>query len=306
MFFTGIDIGGTTVKSCIMNDAGRIVYQSTIGTVKGDPETLARNIVLSLSGFRSPISAIGISCAGRVNTLTHMITAANLQWRNVPFELIMENIAGCPVAADNDVSGALRSESRVGVCVGETDVLYVSLGTGIGGAVLINGESYRGYDNTGIEIGHIITHADGLPCTCGGRGCFEQYASSTALKMRSGVPTREVFRQVRAGNPEMTHILDNYVHELCIGLAGLIRVFSPHMVVLGGGIGSAGEILLTRVRRELSENCASIPYEPLPIIESAKLGNTAGSVGGCFLAGDLMGVPIQVNGELEIRKKPEF
>ncbi len=294
MFFAGIDIGGTTVKSTVMNEFGRIVYQSTIGSVKGDPYKLAENIASGLSGFRSPITAAGLSCAGTVNRITHTITASNLKWMEVPFESIMEEVLHCPVAADNDVAGALCAESRAGVCAGEKYVVYISLGTGIGGAFLVDGKPFRGFDNTGGEIGHFITHADGLPCPCGGRGCFEQYASSGSMTKRAGVPVREIFRQVRAGNPQMIAILNDYVHELCIGLAGIVHIFRPHMVVLGGGIGAAGEELLGRVRAEMEGHCPSIPNTPMPVFVSAMLGNLAGSVGGCFLAGDLMGVPIRV------------
>jgi len=294
VFFAGIDIGGTTVKSTIMNEYGRIVYQNTIGSVKGDPCLLADHIAGSLSGFRSPIAAAGLSCAGQVNRETRLVNAGNLKWRDVPFMDIMEQALRCPVDADNDVAGALYAESQVGVCVGERYVAYISLGTGIGGAFLIDGRPYRGWDNTGAEVGHMITHAGGLPCSCGGRGCFEQYACSSALTKRAGVPVREVFRQVRAGVPEMIDILDDYVHELCIGLAGIVNVFRPRMVVLGGGIGSAGEVLLSRVRYEMTHNCPSIPEGPMPVFVSASLGNLAGSVGGCFLAAEIMGVQIQV------------
>ena len=294
MFFAGIDIGGTTVKSTIMNENGRIVYQSTIGSVKGDPDQLAANIAAGLSGFRSPITAAGLSCAGKVNRETRLITATNLKWLEVPFEEIMENALQCPVTADTDVAGALYAESRVGACVGEKYVAYVSLGTGIGGAFLVDGKPFRGYNNTGGEVGHMITHAGGKPCPCGGKGCFEQYASSSSMTRRAGVPVREIFRQVRAGNPDMIALLDDYVQELCIGLAGIVHVFFPHMVVLGGGIGSAGEILVSRVRTVMETNCPSLPHSPMPMFVSAQLGNLAGSVGGCFLAGDMVGVPIHV------------
>lgn len=294
MFFAGIDIGGTTVKSTIMNEYGRIVYQSTIGSVKGDPYKMAEDIAIGLAGFRSPIASAGLSCAGQVNRETRLVTASNLQWLDVPFIDMMEDVLRCPVDADNDVAGALYAESQVGVCAGEDYVAYISLGTGVGGAFLIGGRPFRGWDNSGGEIGHMITHAGGRPCSCGGRGCFEQYACSSALTRPAGVPVREIFRQVRAGVPQMIAILDEYVHELCIGLAGIIHVFRPHMVVLGGGIGSAGDVLVSRVRYEMQHNCPSIPNSPMPAIVSATLGNLAGSVGGCFLAAEIVGVQIHV------------
>ena len=293
MFFLGLDIGGTTVKSCVMSDSGRIVYQFTIGSVKGDPDALARNILTAMSHFRSSIAAVGISCAGMVNTGTHLISASNLKWRDVPFEAIMEMKTGCPVIADNDVSGALRAEHEVGICVGEKNVAYIALGTGIGGAFLIGGKPYRGTDNTGGEVGHIITHADGLPCACGGRGCFEQYASSSALTKKAGCPAREIFRRVRAGDESMIRILEEYCHELCLGLVSIIHIFRPDMLILGGGVGSAGEALLSRVRRELDENAPGLKGLLMPRIVTPRLGNAAGSVGACFIAAEAIGVTIR-------------
>ncbi len=293
MFFLGLDIGGTTVKGCVISDGGRIVYQITIGSVKGDPDALAESVITAMSNFRSSIAAVGISCAGTVNTGTHLISASNLKWDNVPFEAIMEMKMRCPVIADNDVSGALRAEHAVGVCAGENNVVYIALGTGIGGAFLINGVPWRGPDNTGGEIGHMITHADGLPCACGGRGCFEQYASSSALVKKAGCPAREVFRRVRAGDEDTIRILDEYVHELCVGLTGIIHIFRPEMLILGGGVGSAGEALLSRVRRELDTNAPGLQGLAMPRIVTPRLGNAAGSVGACFLAADAIGVTIR-------------
>ena len=293
MFFLGLDIGGTTVKGCVMSDGGRVVYQITIGSVKGDPDALANAIITALSGFRSTISAVGISCAGTVNTRTHLISASNLKWDSVPFEAIMEIKLGCPVIADNDVSGALRAEHAVGVCVNENNVVYIALGTGIGGAFLINGEPYRGSDNTGGEVGHMITHADGLPCACGGRGCFEQYASSSALTKKAGCPAREIFRRVRAGDESMIRILEEYCHELCIGLRSVIHMFRPDMLILGGGVGSAGEALLSRVRQEFERDPAGLRGLAMPRIVTPRLGNSAGSVGACFLAAEAIGVTIR-------------
>ncbi len=300
MFFAGVDIGGTTVKICVISSAGRIVYQTTIGSVKGNPEALADRICAALSVFRSPIAAVGISCAGTVDTAAHLISASNLRWEQVPFEAMMEIRMRCPVLADNDVAGALRAEHAAGVCVREKNVVYVSLGTGIGGAMLVDGRPYRGFDNTGGEIGHMITHADGLPCTCGGRGCFEQYASSSALTKKAGVPAREFFRRVRAGDEAFIRILDEYTHELCIGLSGLVHIFRPEMLILGGGVGSAGDVLLERVRTEMTERTPSLPGKPMPRIVGALMGNNAGAIGGCFLAAEAVGAAIEAS-QLQVR-----
>ena len=164
-------------------------------------------------------------------------------------------------------------------------ILFFSIGTGIGGAFLIDGRPFRGYNNTGGEIGHMITHADGLPCACGGRGCFEQYASATALsRMAGGIPVPEVFARAEAGDPSMSDVLDAYAHELAVGLSGLFAVFRPQVLVIGGGVSEAGEPFLRRVRFHAYEKCPSTPAQEKPDIRLARLGNMAGVIGGAALA----------------------
>lgn len=285
MFFAGIDIGGTAVKLCVMNERGQILREGAVDTIRDDPEGLADRIAEALEGMNYPLTAAGVSCAGRVNTQTGLIIASNLRWMKVPFRAILEQRLGCPVSIDNDVAGALYGEWTQGACQDERNVLYITLGTGVGGAFLLDGKPYRGHNNTGGEVGHMITHADGLPCACGGRGCMEQYTSMTALsRMAGGISTYEVFRRAEAGDEAMNRVLDQYAHELAIGLANLTGMLRFELVVLGGGGANAGEPLLRRVRDQLYNHCPSMPTQELPRITLATLGNKAGMIGGGMLA----------------------
>lgn len=285
MYFAGIDVGGTAAKLGVLDESGQILFRDSVKTGKESPETVADRIAESLAKFPHKIDAAGISCAGSVNLQTRRVEAGNLDWWDVPFAEIMETRLGCPVAIDNDVAGALIGEWKHGACRGKNNVVFLTLGTGVGGALLINGQPYRGFDNTGGELGHIVTHADGLPCTCGGRGCLEQYASATALsRMADGMDTREIFRLAEAGDAAMNAVLEQYVHELVIGISSLTSALRPDLVVLGGGISNAGEPLLRRVLDHMEHQCPSIPRKDFTPIVLAHLGNMAGMIGGAMMA----------------------
>ncbi len=283
--YAGIDVGGTSVKMGCADASGRLLCQKTVPSIRGNAKALAERIAEEIRSFGMPVGAAGVSCAGRVNLLNGTVTASNLRWKEEPFAALLEEALGMPVRVDNDVAGALRGEWRFGACAGEKNVVYLSIGTGIGGAFLIDGRPFRGYNNTGGEIGHMITHADGLPCACGGRGCFEQYASATALsRMAGGIPVPEVFARAEAGDPSMSDVLDAYAHELAVGLSGLFAVFRPQVLVIGGGVSEAGEPFLRRVRFHAYEKCPSTPAQEKPDIRLARLGNMAGVIGGAALA----------------------
>ena len=283
--YAGIDIGGTTVKlGCVCSD-GSLLRQSSIPTVKGNAQILAERIKEEINSFGIPIRAAGCSCAGRVNHITGTVIASNLQWNGEPFAAVLERALGVPTHVDNDVAGALRGECAIGACKGEKNVVYLSIGTGIGGAFLMDGKPFRGYNNTGGEVGHMITHGDGIPCACGGHGCFEQYASASALsRMAGGAAVPEVFARAEAGDARMCEVLDAYTHELAIGLSGLIAIFRPQVLVIGGGVSEAGDSFLRRVRVHVYEKCPSTPAQEKPDIRLAQLGNMAGVIGGAMLA----------------------
>ncbi|MBO4367252.1 MAG: ROK family protein, partial [Clostridia bacterium] len=223
----------------------------------------------------------------RVDPATGIVDAGNLGWWQVPLRSVMEKRLGMPVHIDNDVQGALYAEWKTGICKDAENVVYISLGTGIGGAFLINGRFYRGRGHDGAEIGHMITHADGEPCACGGRGCFERYGSAAALsRMAGGANTRVVFSRAAEGDAAMTDILKRYTHELCIGIASVSVIFRPDMIVLGGGLSNAGNALLDPITEELSTASPTIPKGKPPVVKLALHGNEAGVIGAALMAMD--------------------
>lgn len=285
MLYAGLDIGGTSVKLGVLDDQGNCLMQTSVPTLDAEPAGLADRLAEALKGYRGKLKAAGISCAGTVNLETRRVTASNLRWRELAFADMLAERIGCPVEMDNDVAGALMGEWKNGACAGERNVVYVSLGTGIGGGFLVNGAPFRGSDNTGGEVGHMVTHADGDPCPCGGQGCWERYASAPALRrLAGGIETEEVFRRAEAGDAEMNAVLDQYVHELVIGLANLCAMMAPELIVIGGGLSRAGEPLLRRVEDQMRNRRTSMPGAKVPKIVLSTLGNQAGMIGGAMLA----------------------
>lgn len=288
MYCAGIDVGGTTVKLGIFDEQGEMIRKGAVDTVRGDARALAKRVAEGLKAFGLPLETAGVCTAGCVNLETGLVTASNLGWSDVPFAKILEEELGCPVAIDNDAAGALMGEWKKGACQGEENILYITLGTGIGGAFVVNGKPMRGHDNMGGELGHIITHADGLPCPCGGKGCFEQYASATALmRMAGGLDGAEIFARAEAGDEEMNRVLDAYTHELAIGIANMVTLLRFEVVVFGGGVSHAGEALLRRVRDQVYNHCPAMGRQTHLRIMCAQLGNAAGIIGAGMLALEL-------------------
>ncbi|MDW7656538.1 MAG: ROK family protein [Bacillota bacterium] len=283
MRIAGIDIGGTTVKIGLFEPDKGLIGRTQLATITGNPEALVDSIKETVQQLA--VDFIGIGTAGAVDTSTGLVTAGNLHWRDVPLRQLMEQRLCCPVWVDNDAQAALMAEHYNGACAGFRNVVYLTLGTGIGGALLLGGKPWRGHDNTAGELGHIITHADGLPCSCSKCGCFEVYASASALsRMAGGLAAKDVIDAARAGDPEYLDLFAVYLHELGIGLVTLIMIFNPEVIVIGGGISSAGDILLEGIRREVKALFAGRPNYFKGTIQLARHRNDAGMIGAAVLA----------------------
>jgi len=281
--YAGIDIGGTSVKIGFF-DANRVLLRrETLPSVVGDPKTLADQIAAVVR--QMPVDRIGVGTAGAVDPEKGLVTAGNLNWREVPLRQLLEARTGLPVRIDNDAQVALLAEWLSGACQGASNVVYLTLGTGIGGALILDGKPWRGHTHTAAELGHIITHADGLPCSCSRRGCFEMYASASALsRLGNGRSAKEIIDAAARQEAEPSRIFQSYLHELGIGLVTLIVVFNPEVIVLGGGISAAGDILLQGCRAEISRQFAGRPGYFLGDIRLARHGNDAGIIGAASLA----------------------
>ena len=285
--YAGLDIGGTSVKLGVVGAAGQLLRRASAPTPIGDPSAMAALCARLVQENCPEAAGVGVACAGRVDRRTGEVTASNLSWVRAPFAALLKERLGHAPALDNDVQTALYGEWRAGACKGYTDVLYVALGTGIGGGMILRGKPYRGPDNMGGEIGHMVTHAQGDPCPCGRSGCFERYASAKALeRMSGGMDARSVFARAQAGDPAMNELLNRYIGELCIGLSNLHALFHPQMTLIGGGLSYAGPFLLDAIRRGLNAPGVLPVDAPTPRVELAALAGDAGVIGAAMMAID--------------------
>lgn len=312
MLAIGIDLGGTFIKAGVVDDGGNILIKGSrpTGVERGHEATIRDMADLSLellekSGHTlDEVDSIGIGIPGVINNDGVVPLLTNLFWHDVPLIDKMRAYIDKPVYVANDATVAGFAESIAGVSAGTRSSVFVTLGTGLGGGVVLDGKPFVGAHGVGTEIGHMMLVLGGVPCTCGNRGCWERYASATALirmgrermaaepegmiaREASGdaekVTAKLVVDCAKAGDPGARAVFDEYVYYLAAGLANMVNAYDPEVIVLGGGVSAAGDFLLDAVRRKLPE---LIFYKTMPYarVEIATLGNDAGLIGAAMLA----------------------
>ena len=286
MYIAGIDIGGTNLKFALFDEALTKVYSSLTKTVRGDSRACARQIRELIAQAPHRPDLVGAGVPGAVFRATGKVNSGNLRWAGVPFGKTLGEELGLPVWLDNDAQAALAAETlQGGSCYGLSDVVYLTLGTGVGGALLISGKPWRGYDNGAAELGHFITHAGGIRCACGLKGCFEMYASAAALsRFSGGARARVVLDKAAQGNSDMIDALDRYAREVAIGVCSLYMIFRPQAIVLGGGVSAGGEILIERVLKQIPSAYNFDARQMAGVLRLAKCRNDAGMLGAAALA----------------------
>lgn len=312
-YYAGIDLGGTFIKCGIVDENGNILVKDQIPTGKDRPyeeiaadmAALVRRLAESAGIEESDLRAAGIGSPGTVNSKKGVIIYANnLQWKNVPLGGAVAEALGVPVFVTNDANAAALGESFAGAAKGYESSIFVTLGTGVGGGIILDGKLFEGNRSAGAEIGHMVIRAGGEKCTCGRRGCFEAYASATALirqtkeamKKNPGsalwkvcpdieqVNGKTPFDALQTGDKTAERVIKKYVTWLAEGLANLANVFRPNAIVLGGGVCAAGDALLEPLRRKMNRLLyGGSKYAPVPIA-IASLGNDAGLVGAAHFA----------------------
>ena len=312
MLYIGIDLGGTGIKAGVVDEGGNIIAKASCPTlpergyeaVIRDMANLAIDVAKQSGHTMDDIKAIGIGLPGIMDQRTGIVPfCTNLAWRDVPLVKEMAKYTSVPVFADNDATVAGLAESVAGVSAGCENSVFVTLGTGVGGGVVLGGKVFSGSHGVATEIGHMMTVVDGELCTCGNRGCWERYASATALiregrklcaekpetallKAVNGDPAaitaKHVIDLAKAGDPDCSALFDNYVHHLCAGLVNLINLYDPEVIALGGGVSHAGQFLLDAVREKMP---AMVFFKTMPYarVELAKLTNDAGIIGAAML-----------------------
>lgn len=312
MYFIGIDVGGTGLKVGVVDENGKIYSKVSCPTgierghepVIHDMCTLAMKAAEEANIAWEDIVSVGVGIPGLHDNITKRVPfCTNLKWHNVPLIDLMEKELHKPVYVDNDANVAGLAESVAGATRGCKSSIIVTLGTGVGGGIIINGRIFTGSHGVASEIGHIITVAGGEMCTCGNRGCWERYASATAL-IREGrkfasenpdsrlaqsvggdlskIEARSVIDLAKEGDPGCVELFDNYVEHLCVGLVTLVNVYDPEVIALGGGVSKAGDFLLDKVNARLPGMIffKSMPYARIVL---AEMGNDAGIIGAAML-----------------------
>lgn len=304
----GIDVGGTKVLAGVVDESGRVTAtarRSTPGRRVDSRmvEDALTEALEDVTGGHTPY-AVGVAAAGFVDAQGERVRfAPHLPWLDEPVRSRLQERWGVPVLLDNDATAAAYAEATLGAARGLDDVIVVTMGTGIGGGVVLGGRLHRGLNGMAGEFGHMKVVPDGLPCECGGRGCWEQYSSGSALVRfaRDGMGTMPTMLEERcAGNPafltgpmvtEAAEAGDLLAREafghvgdwLGIGLANLVAAFDPECIVVGGGVSAAGDRLLEPARNALMRSLVGAGHRDVPPVVPARFGPEAGLVGAAEL-----------------------
>jgi glucokinase len=306
----GIDVGGTKIAGGVVDDAGTILTTARRESPATDTEAIQREIEDLVAELRTQhdIVAVGVGAAGFVDARrATVLFAPNLAWRDEPMRDDLERRVGLPVVIENDANAAAWGEFTFGAGEDVEDFVLVTVGTGVGGGLVFNGQLHRGAFGVAAEIGHLRVVPDGRLCGCGNRGCWEQYASGSALvrdtreqAARGSLIARTLLDRAGGDVEGITGPLitaaaqegDEFAREqlaslgrwLGEGIATLTAVLDPAVVVIGGGVSEAGELLLGPIRSHFRANLTGRHYRPELEIREALLGNRAGMIGAADLA----------------------
>ena len=309
MYRIGIDLGGTNIAAGVVDEAQHIVAEVSLPTgASRGPEAVAEDIcrAATLAMEKAGITAahcasVGIGSPGTCDSRRGVVVRAyNLGWFDVPVCDMVTRRLGLPCRLSNDANCAALAETVAGAAVGVRSMVMVTLGTGVGGGIISDGKLLEGVGGTGAEVGHTVLVLDGEDCTCGRKGCWEAYASATAL-IRQGkraaaaqpgsllagyggaLTGKDVFDAAAAGDAAAQAVVDRYCVYVAAGVTDLVNILGPELVLIGGGISRQGERLLAPVREYVAANCFGGHDRQPPDIRCAQLGNEAGIIGAAAL-----------------------
>lgn len=306
----GVDVGGTKIAGGVVDERGVIQHRTRRDTNPDDAEALMASIidVARELAETQTVAAVGVGSAGFVDAQrSTVLFAPNLAWRDMAVRERVMAATGLPAVVENDANAAAWGEFRFGAAADLDHMVCVTIGTGVGGGMVLGGELYRGAHGIGAEIGHMQLVPDGYLCGCGLYGCLEQYGSGTALvreatgmaKERPGDAERLlalagghpagitgplVTQAARDGDPAALASFNLVGRWLGEGLASLTALLDPEVFVIGGGASEAGDLLLDPARERLAEKITGKGHRPEPVVRLATLGNDAGIVGAADLA----------------------
>ena len=287
------DIGVTNIRYALCVEQFRLSDVHTVPTraQQGGQQIMER--LLEIIGTYQNIDRVAVSTVGQVDSQNGIVvySAGNIPYyTGMMIKKRIENDTGLPTYVENDVNAAALGEAHFGAGQGQKDFLCLMYGTGIGGALYLNGQLYKGSASCAAEFGHMITHAGGLDCPCGGKGCYERYASTKALIEKVRTATNKpldaftIFEKENLQDPAVRAVVDQWIDELILGLTNLIYIFNPPLVILGGGVINEDyiiELIDRKIYKNMMEN-----YKKVNIVRT-KLGSTAGLLGAAYAAAQL-------------------
>ena len=311
-YYIGIDIGGTNISTGVVDETYRIVGRSRIKTENGRPYSeVIQDILESVrQAFadakieKEEVKWIGAGCPGTCNPETGIVEYSNnLRWENVPLLSDIENAFGKKTYIDNDANAAAYGEFLAGAAKGSKNAIVITLGTGVGAGIIINGKIFSGTNYAGGEIGHTVIVVDGYQCTCGRRGCFETYASATGLARMTKealdqhpeskiaqlveadgrISARTAFNAAKMMDDVGQAVVDRYIKALACGITNTINIFQPDILCIGGGVCNEGARLLDPLKELVAKSVYSRNNKKNTEICICSLGNDAGIIGAAML-----------------------
>ncbi len=312
MFTIGIDLGGTNIVAAVVDEKYNIIAKAKTPTavprsaelIFDDIAKVCKEAVEKAGLTMNDISSVGLGTPGTVNSDGVIEFANNLNFDNVPAkDMIIERLGDKPVYVANDANCAALGEAYAGCGNGAKNFIAVTLGTGVGSGVIIDGKIVTGVNNAGGECGHMVIVVDGEACTCGRHGCWEAYASATALinqtkkameqypdsvmhqlaKEEGKVSGKTAFDAMRRGDIAGIKVVDQYIKYVACGIINLVNALQPEIICVGGGICNEGETLLRPLRRYIEAERYSVYSKIQTKILEAELGNDAGIIGAAIL-----------------------
>lgn len=311
-YYVGIDLGGTNIVAGVVDENYKIIATAKTKTncprpdkaIADDMAKMALEAVKNAKLTIDDIEWVGIGTPGIANNKTGIIEYSNnLGFNNTPMVKYIQETIDKPVFIENDANAAAYGEYVAGAAKGAENAVCITLGTGVGGGIIIDGKIYSGSNFAGAEIGHTVIEVDGAKCSCGRKGCFEAYSSATGLirmtkeaiaenpecimaKMadeKGKVTARTSFDAMRAGDPVAKALVDKYIKYLAAGITNTINIFQPDILCIGGGVCNEGDPLLLPVRELVKKEVYTRNSPKNTEIVIAKLGNDAGIIGAAFL-----------------------
>lgn len=311
-YYVGIDLGGTNIVAGVVDEEYNIIAKASVKTncprpekeIADDMAKTALQAVKNAGLTIDDIEWIGVGTPGIANSSTGIIEYSNnLGFRNTPMVEYIRETIDKPIFIENDANAAAYGEYVAGAAKGAKNAVCITLGTGVGSGIIVDGKIYSGSNFAGGEIGHTVIEVDGAQCSCGRKGCFEAYSSATGLirmskeameqfpdsimnKMaeeKGKVTARTSFDAMRAGDKPAKDVVDKYIKYLAAGITNVINIFQPDVLCIGGGVCNEGDPLLLPVKALVKEEVYTRNSKKNAEIVIAKLGNDAGIIGAAFL-----------------------